>query len=314
MSKRLASTVILIAAAACSRGGPVAVDSLEKAGDAQIAFELAHATYNGIMDGPVTLMDGRWEGEPFVEGGASRPTVGLVDNFNLTGDLNQDGLDEAVALLWESSGGSGNRLFLAAVSSGNKVVTNLGTALIGDRVQIRSGAINDGRITLDIVRAGPEDAACCPTEKALVSWALSEDGLTQVADETTGTLSLADLGGLEWVLIELGHGQHLPEDIEISLVFQDDRVSGNSGCNSYFAGVLAPKAGELAFNGMGATRMACPESVMDLERRYLSALAGATGYTFLAGRLALSCDTEEGSIVLVFAPKEGFAGVPAVAG
>ena len=314
MSRRLASTVILIAAAACSRGGPVAVDSLEKAGGAQITFELAHATYTGIMDAPVTLVDGRWEGEPFVEGGASRPTVGLVDHFILTGDLNQDGLDEAVALLWENSGGSGNRLFLAAVSSGEDIVTNLGTALIGDRVQIRSGTIDDGRITLDIVRAGPEDAACCPTEKALVSWALSEDGLNQVADETTGTLSLADLGGHGWVLIELGHGQHLPEDIEISLLFQDDRVSGNSGCNSYFAGVLAPKAGELAFNGMGATRMACPEPRMDLERRYLSALAGATGYRFLAGRLVLTCDTDEGPQALVFTAKKNPAESPAETG
>jgi len=313
VSKRLATAVILIAAAACSRGGPVTVDSLEKAGGAQTAFKLAHATYTGIMDAPVTLIDGWWEGEPFVEGGASRPTVGLVDHFILTGDLDEDGLDEAVALLWESSGGSGNRLFLAAVSSGEDVVTNLGTALIGDRVQIRSGAIDDGKITLDIVRAGPEDAACCPTEKALVSWALSEDGLTQMDDETTGILSLADLGGHGWVLIELGPEQHLPEDIEISLLFQDDRVSGTSGCNNYFAGVLAPKAGELAFNGMGTTRKACPEPRMDLERRYLSALAGATGYTFQAGRLALRCDTDEGSIVLMFTPKEDFAGVSAVA-
>ena len=88
----------------------------------------------------------------------------------------------------------------------DEAITNLGTAMIGDRVQIRSGTIEDGTITLDIVRAGPEDAACCPTEKALVTWALSEDGLSQIADETIGTLSLADLGGHEWVLIELGSG------------------------------------------------------------------------------------------------------------
>jgi len=114
----------------------MAVDSSETAGGAPTAFELAHATYTGIMDAPVTLIDGRWEGEPFVEGGASRPTVGLVDHFILTGDLDEDGLDEAVALLWESSGGSGNRLFLAAVSSGEDVVTNLGTALTVEIISV----------------------------------------------------------------------------------------------------------------------------------------------------------------------------------
>ncbi len=314
MGRTRAVFLILIAAAACSRGGPMAVDSSEKAEGAPTAFELAHATYTGVMDAPVTLTDGRWEGEPFVEGGASRPTVGLVDHFILTGDLDEDGLDEAVALLWESSGGSGNRLFLAAVSSGEDVVTNLGTALIGDRIQVRSGEINAGRITFDIVRAGPEDAACCPTQRASVTWALSGGGLSQVADETIGTLSLDDLGGHGWVLTELGREQPLPESVEISLLFQDDRVSGTSGCNNYFAGVLAPNPGELAFNGMGATRMACPEPMMDLERRYLSALAGASGYRFHAGRLVLTCDTDEGPQALVFTPENNPAESPAETG
>jgi heat shock protein HslJ len=293
-----AVTLLLIMGSACGYGG--ADSAAVNSSGAPSVFELAGATYSGIMSEPVTLTGGRWEGEPFVEGGASRPTVGLVDHFILTGDLDEDGLDEAVTLLWESSGGSGNRLFLAAVARGDDVISNLGTAPIGDRVRIRSGAIDDGRITLDIVRAGPKDAVCCPTEKALVTWALSSDGLSQIADETTGTLSLADLGGHEWVLIELGRGRPLPDDVEISLIFQDDRVSGSSGCNNYFAGVMAPNPGELGFNGMGATRMACPEPVMDVERRYLSALADATGYSFLAGRLVLSCETEEGSVALTY--------------
>jgi heat shock protein HslJ len=304
--KRITQTVILflIAAAACSRGGtlggPVAIISDDVPSSAPTIEELAQSTYEGIFDQAVTLIDGRWEGKPFVEGGASRPTAGLIDHFILTDDLDEDGLDEAVALLWESSGGSGTRLYLAVMGRRDETVENIGTFLVGDRVQIRSGAIEDGRITLDIVRAGPEDAACCPTEKAKVTWAMGEDGLSQIADETTGTISLADLSGRTWVLLELGRDQPLLEDVEITMLFQDDRVSGSSGCNNYFAGVMAPNPGELEFNGMGATRMACPEPVMDLERRYLSALAGATGYTFLAGRLVLSCDTDDGSVALIY--------------
>jgi heat shock protein HslJ len=49
--------------------------------------------------------------------------------------------------------------------------------------------------------------------------------------------------------------------------------------------------------------MACPEPVMDLEKHYLKVLAGASSYTFLAGRLVLSCNTDEGSVVLVYAPR-----------
>ncbi|NNK99209.1 MAG: META domain-containing protein [Xanthomonadales bacterium] len=40
--------------------------------------DLKNATYTGIEAQPVTLSGGRWEGSPHVEGGASRPTVGLM--------------------------------------------------------------------------------------------------------------------------------------------------------------------------------------------------------------------------------------------
>ena len=68
---------------------------------------VANMTYSGIYDDDVTLTEGRWEGEPFVADGASRPSVGIIDDFMLTGDLDGDGTDEVVVFLWESSGGSG---------------------------------------------------------------------------------------------------------------------------------------------------------------------------------------------------------------
>ncbi|HAJ92935.1 MAG TPA: hypothetical protein DCO71_10040 [Gammaproteobacteria bacterium] len=68
---------------------------------------VANMAYSGIHDDDVTLTDGYWEGEPVVAGGASRPSVGLIDDFMLAGDLDGDGTDEVVVFLWESSGGSG---------------------------------------------------------------------------------------------------------------------------------------------------------------------------------------------------------------
>ena len=57
---------------------------------------VANMTYSGIYDDDVTLTDGRWEGEPFVADGASRPAVGIIDDFMLIGDLDGDGTDEVV--------------------------------------------------------------------------------------------------------------------------------------------------------------------------------------------------------------------------
>jgi hypothetical protein len=125
------------------------------AGDgAPTAAELANATYTGIEEGPVTLVEGRWEGEPYVEGGASRPSAGLVEDFSLAGDLNGDGSNETVVLIWQSGGGSGTFSYLAVMGRSDDEVKNLATAEIGDRVKLRSGRIDDDLIILDVLQQG----------------------------------------------------------------------------------------------------------------------------------------------------------------
>jgi len=294
----------MIAIEACSRGGATGDPAVGGPVGAPTIDELAETTFAGIYDQTVTLRDGQWEGEPFVDDGASRPSVGLVTHFLLRGDLDGDGREEAAVLLWESSGGSGTRLYLAVAGRHDEDIENLATAFIGDRVQIRSGRVAGGSVILDLIQAGPGDAACCPTEKATSTWALGTEGLALVSTQITGTLSVADLEGPEWVLAELGWDQAVADGAEITLGFQDDRVTGKGGCNRYFGSVNAAAPGELRFSGMGATRMACPEPAMETEQRYLSALAGASRYSFLAGRLVLSCDTEEGPVALIFTPRE----------
>ena len=157
--------------------------------------ELANATYSGIEAAPVQLVDGLWQGEPFVEGGASAPRVGLVEDFLLTGDLNDDGLPETVALLWSSSGGSGTFDYIAVTGRTEEGVQNLATAELGDRVKVRGGRISEGRIVLDVIQAGPEDAACCPTQLATRTWEMQTEGLIEAPTEITGTLSLAEVLG-----------------------------------------------------------------------------------------------------------------------
>lgn len=294
------SLAIALLATACSAGG--ANDIAPELGDAPPTLaELAGATYTGILAEPVTLEDGRWEGEPFVAGGAARPAVGLVEHFLLEGDLDADGRPEAVVLLWESSGGSGTRSYLAAMGRDGAGVVNLGTVLIGDRVQLKSGAIADGRITLELVEAGPGDAACCPTERTSSVWALTESGLERVAREVTGTLALADLAGPEWRLVELGSNDAIADDHVVTLTFEGDRATGSGGCNRYFATVESEAPGSLAFSATGTTMMACPDPAMAAESRYLATLAGASRFSFVAGRLVIDCDAAEGPVSLVFA-------------
>jgi heat shock protein HslJ len=303
----VAAALFLVAAStpACNRGGATEDDLAALAGDASPTIEeLANATYAGVFDEPVTLIDGRWEGTPFVEGGAARPAAGLVENFLIAGDLNGDRREDAVVLLWESSGGSGTRSHLAAMGRVGGAIVNLGTTLIGDRVQVKDGFIVDGLITLDLIQAGPGEAACCPTQKALVGWRLTDGVLSPVESVITGTLSLEDLEGPEWVLVEIGWGNPVPQVPPVLLEFEGDKVTGNGGCNGYFGTVTGETPGKLGFGAMGTTMMACPEATMEIERRYLQALAQGSSYSFTGGRLVIGCETEDGPLALIFARPE----------
>lgn len=267
--------------------------------------QLANMAYTGIFKNPVTLKNGRWEGEPFMAGGNSRPAVELVKDFMLTGDLDNDGRDEAVVLLRESSGGSGSYYYIAVVGMRDGKPFNPGTALIGDRVQVRDGRIDGNRIELDVVEPGPRDASCCPSQKTTRSWTLDATGLHVNTPRNTGTLSLADLAGPEWVLFRLDQDEPVAAQPEITLVFDGNRISGKSACNRYFAAVKPASRlpDEISVSRIGSTRMACPDEVMALETRYLEALADVTRFSFVAGKLALTWKKDGATRTMLFVPR-----------
>jgi hypothetical protein len=148
--------------------------------------QLKNAEYQGIYQEPIQLTDGTYEGEPFVEGGASRPTVTFIEPYAF-GDLNGDGVDDAVVLLVESSGGSGSFVYMAAVLNQGGKPENVDTVLLGDRAQVQSLTITDGQINVTLVTHGPDDPMCCPTQEAGQTYELQENKLVQTAGEVIGS-------------------------------------------------------------------------------------------------------------------------------
>ena len=55
--------------------------------------DVRNATVVGLFDEPVALRDGRWEGEPYVAGGAARPSAGVIGDLWAAGDLDGDGAE-----------------------------------------------------------------------------------------------------------------------------------------------------------------------------------------------------------------------------
>lgn len=76
----------------------------------------------------------------------------------------------------------------------------------------------------------------------------------------------------------------------ITMTFQDGRVTGNTGCNEYFADYTVD--GEsIKLGPVGSTRRACPEGLGDQEQTFLELLSMVNRFTVEGPQLTLYADT-----------------------
>lgn len=79
-------------------------------------------------------------------------------------------------------------------------------------------------------------------------------------------------------------------------------ASGRSGCNRFMGRYLAGTRPSLSFGPLATTRMACPPASMNLESRFLGALAATQGYRVSEAVLRLEDETGKLLLELVPAP------------
>jgi heat shock protein HslJ len=261
--------------------------------------QLRGATVSGVFEQAVTLANGKYDGPPVAPGAASHPTLMLWETAVVFGDVDGAPGSEAVAMLSSNSGGSGELVYVAAFGVRDGALTNLGTTQVGDRTKLQNLWLQAGKIVMDVVEAGPSDPACCPTQLARKTFAFEGGALKQSKSEVLGTLTMGTLAANEWQLVSID-GQPLPVDAKPPVIhFERDSVRGFAGCNRFSAPVKETAPGEIDIGLAAATRMACPEPEMDLEQKFLAQLDKVTGYTFLAGRLALTwTDKDSGGLLL----------------
>jgi heat shock protein HslJ len=249
--------------------------------------QLKNLSYQGIYANPVTLKDGVYEGQPFVTGGDSRPRVQLVEQLMVSGDMTDDGFDEAAVFLTESAGGSGSFTYLAIVSNSGSNYQNIATRNLGDRVQVRALQLAEGTLILDFITAGPDDAMCCPSMKMRTTYRLVENKLQLISDKQMGPLGLQDLEGVNWSLLEFAQSEPVPAEVPVDAMFEQNRVSGSSGCNRYFAEIKGSSPYQIKIGPVAGTRMMCPAAIMQVEDRYLATLGKVGQFGFSFGRLML---------------------------
>lgn len=93
-----------------------------------------------------------------------------------------------------------------------------------------------------------------------------------------------------WQLDAFAQGpdpQKVPEEINITVKFEDGRVSGRGGCNNYGGSYVAKKS-SLQISQLMSTKMFC-ENASNWEGRYLQQLGKCQSYEIKGETLELHC-------------------------
>ena len=130
--------------------------------------------------GLVRLINGAYQGELSV-GSSAELTVTLGEMIIL-GDLDGDGTEDAAVLLIVDPGGSGTFYYLAVVVDEDGKPRNVASALLGDRVQVKSVSIQSGKIVVNMIAQGPGDPMCCPTLEMTLRYVLQGEKLVEVRE------------------------------------------------------------------------------------------------------------------------------------
>ncbi|MCE9627392.1 MAG: META domain-containing protein [Candidatus Eisenbacteria bacterium] len=231
-----------------------------------------------------------------------RASVTLLATPPLVGDLTRDGKPDAVAALRASGGGSGSWTEFAVMSREPAGLVTKGTAHLTDRAQIRSLRLQGDTLVADVIEAGETDPSCCPGDLATHRWIMKGGKLEPVAHIRSGRLTSAVLVGTSWTLAEWNRDEPAPTGVPLQLVFTLNGARGQAGCNSFRGSFRGDDLGALTFGPLASTRRACPPAQMEVETRFLKALANVQSFGFSAGRLTLAVQGTDGMAWMSFSP------------
>jgi META domain len=239
---------------------------------------LANARYVGVQTRPIELHNGEFDAAS--AGAASRDEIRLFDTTTL-GDIDDNGVAETAALLRRSGGGSGSFVYLAIADRDN--LGAIPVQLIGDRVQIRALSASPGEVHADVVRAGQDDAACCPGETVRLTWHYADGKLSTAHEGQARRVGVGDLAGT-WRLAFL---DEVPTRADVTLHIDDSRFGGQAVCNSYSGELaLGRHPGQLHIGPIATTSMTCTDdNDTSLEHAYLNALSRAQTFRFAPAQL-----------------------------
>lgn len=140
---------------------------------------LKNLTYQ--IDGDyITLSDGKREFNPDTSSGKGlhEKAIAIFLTDHAFGDLDGDGVMDAVAVLQVSDGGSGIYYYLALVFNDHGTPIVSGPAyLLGDRLEFRSVIASPGSVEVQLMMHSQSDGLCCPTQYRHLKFTISNKAL-----------------------------------------------------------------------------------------------------------------------------------------
>jgi hypothetical protein len=136
---------------------PVATSAPVQTENPSILSALPNAEYpiELASTGKAQLKDGVFE-EPAAPGSATKTMIWLGKERAL-GDVNGDGLEDVVVPLIVDPGGSGTFTYLALVLNEKGSARPLPAVLLGDRILLKSLAVQEGNIVVTLLTRKPDE-------------------------------------------------------------------------------------------------------------------------------------------------------------
>jgi heat shock protein HslJ len=255
---------------------------------------------SSTKSGTVKLVNGEYR-EPAAPGSASETVVKLTDRVAAAV---LDGKRAAAAVLVTETGGSGTFSELALIVEQNGALVNVDTVRLGDRIKVNSLAFVKGAVTVDMAIPGPNDPACCPTQKAVRTYTVANGKLVEASGGDTAEQA-ATLTDVLWEWHETkrsdGTGVTPDDPSKYTLEFlEDGKVEVRFDCNRGF-GTYTVSAASLTITLMAGTTAECPP--VTWGREYIKELRAAQSFALRDGDLSVTLSSGKGTMKFIRAGK-----------
>ena len=117
------------------------------------------------------------------------------------------------------------------------------------------------------------------SRRLLALWLTAMVSLIMVgcaAMKQSETVDGKSLVGTNWQVESVDSGGIIDNSMITVSFPEQGRIAGSTGCNRYMGNFVVGSGGAVTVSGMGSTRRACPEALMNQEGKVLAALEATT--------------------------------------